>query len=584
MVKRVWIRFIMAIAVLLVQGCSESGLKVSLVESTESIPAMPQVTLEEATLRAKSNTERVCFIGVDALTWDILNPMLDNGELPNFRKLIAGGSKGTFDSADDRLFSPRIWTTMATGKIPEKHGILFFLIDPIQAQNTGKTAGSDLRNCLAVWNILSFFNRSIHVSNYMVTWPAEKITGTRISDYYYMGNGTYPLAIGKKLKSYHFEKRYRDLHVNRLNERFFPWYTGKKKKNILTKNKNIKVINLRECIRRDEITLEESLEMFDKDLPDLSMIYLRSVDIASHFYWKYSQLPKSDSRLDGLETEIERFQDTIPEVYRWADECVGKIVEKFPSDTMFILVSDHGFMTLFNDLRGYNLMALMMDRGWAHYPKDGRLLPVAMDTADTIDMVRRIYLQEDRVAEYSLETGEPREQILDNLLTNLKSLRTRSGKALLTHVPSDTINLLNNEAPPDLAMRFNAKLTPDDVIVFPDGDVSIEKYIQFLEMSGNHKNTAVIIVSGPNVRKGIEIKNARTLDITPTLLTLFDLPVGADMDGVPLLELFEPEFSKTHFQTVIDTYEDKIVREIREVSDSSRPKILEELKAIGYIQ
>jgi len=286
----------------------------------------------------------------------------------------------------------------------------------------------------------------------------------------------------------------------------------------------------------------------------------------------------------GLEKDIERFQEIIPAVYRWADECVGRIVDKFPQDTTFILVSDHGFKTLFNDLRGYNLNAIIGDRGWARFAQGEELLPLVRDTSDTIDMVRRIYLNKDRVDACTEQTGISREQILEELLTNLESLRTRSGTALVKQVSLQEIDLVNNEEPPDLAVRFSAKLRPEDVIVFPDGDVSIEKYIQFLEMSGNHKKDAVIVAAGPNVVKGVEIEGARTLDITPTLLTLFDLPIGSDMDGVPLMDMFTPETRELHPQTMIDTYEEKILRQIEEMPDFSRPQIIQELKAIGYIQ
>ncbi len=54
-----------------------------------------------------------------------------------------------------------------------------------------------------------------------------------------------------------------------------------------------------------------------------------------------------------------------------------------------------------------------------------------------------------------------------------------------------------------------------------------------------HRQYGVLIVSGPGIRKDERIYGANLLDIAPTVLTLFGLPIGQDMDGRPLLEAFE---------------------------------------------
>jgi predicted AlkP superfamily phosphohydrolase/phosphomutase len=580
-----YLGFIAALVVLVLisQGCSpDEPSRDQPVTMPTATPVI--ITMEQAEVQASGNEPPICFIGVDALTWDILQPMLDVGELPNMSRLIENGSRGPFDTADDRLFSPRIWTSMATGKMPEKHGIEFFLINPTQAKNSGKTAGSDLRTCLAIWNILSRFQKRVLVSNYMVTWPAESVHGTILSDFFYMDRGTYPPDIQKELQDQYMKREPRQLHCDRIYQRFFPWYTGDRETTGLTKSHDIRISNLRDCIRRDEITLNAALEQVGEQVPDLSMLYLRSVDIASHFFWKYSQLPRKDSRLDGLEVDLERYENVIPEIYRWTDEQVGRIMNVYPEETQFILVSDHGFETLFNDLRGYNLLTLMRDRGLGYYEDKGQMIPAITDTADPIDMVRRIFLLEDRIEDYTAATGESGRQLLERIALELSALKTRSGKHLLTRMPLDQIKMQNNEDPPDLAFRFSAELSPEDMIAGDDRDVSIEKYIQFLEMSGNHNKRAVMIASGPGIRRQTEIEHATTLDVTPTLLNMLNLPVGLDMDGKPLQEIFTAEFRDSHPVTWIDTYEGKIERHVEEAPESQRPRVLEELKAIGYIQ
>lgn len=54
-----------------------------------------------------------------------------------------------------------------------------------------------------------------------------------------------------------------------------------------------------------------------------------------------------------------------------------------------------------------------------------------------------------------------------------------------------------------------------------------------------HSPYGVIIVNGPGIKKDDLIIGASLLDITPTLLALYDLPVAEDMDGKVLINIFE---------------------------------------------
>lgn len=53
-----------------------------------------------------------------------------------------------------------------------------------------------------------------------------------------------------------------------------------------------------------------------------------------------------------------------------------------------------------------------------------------------------------------------------------------------------------------------------------------------------HRHYGIFALKGPGIKKDERIYGATVLDITPTLLSLFDLPVGRDMDGKPLVNVF----------------------------------------------
>jgi predicted AlkP superfamily phosphohydrolase/phosphomutase/Tfp pilus assembly protein PilF len=54
-----------------------------------------------------------------------------------------------------------------------------------------------------------------------------------------------------------------------------------------------------------------------------------------------------------------------------------------------------------------------------------------------------------------------------------------------------------------------------------------------------HRQYGLFVMAGQGIRSDERIYGASLIDVAPTILTLFDLPVGADMDGRPLLEAFE---------------------------------------------
>lgn len=61
-----------------------------------------------------------------------------------------------------------------------------------------------------------------------------------------------------------------------------------------------------------------------------------------------------------------------------------------------------------------------------------------------------------------------------------------------------------------------------------------------------HRQFGIICMKGEHIRKDERIYGATLLDVTPTILTLFGLPVGEDMDGRVLVQAFEepPEITR----------------------------------------
>jgi len=88
--------------------------------------------------------------------------------------------------------------------------------------------------------------------------------------------------------------------------------------------------------------------------------------------------------------------------------------------------------------------------------------------------------------------------------------------------------------------------------------------------------TGILGILGPGVKKGYEIKKASVFDIAPTILYIYGLPLGREMDGKPIAGAFK--FSrkisfKKYFRRKF------IKKHLRELDN----RTLKELRSLGYI-
>ena len=119
---------------------------------------------------------KVLLLGWDAADWKVINPLMDNGEMPHLQQLIERGVMGNLMTLQPVL-SPMLWNSIATGKRPDQHGIHGFTVVD---KDTGKTRpfGTMDREVKAIWNILNQHNLNAHVVNWFCGHPAEPLRGS----------------------------------------------------------------------------------------------------------------------------------------------------------------------------------------------------------------------------------------------------------------------------------------------------------------------------------------------------------------------------------------------------------------------
>ena len=69
---------------------------------------------------------KVLLIGWDAADWNIIWPLIAKGQMPALKKLMDKGIYGNMSTMNPP-YSPMLWSTVATWKTPDKHGVLGFI-------------------------------------------------------------------------------------------------------------------------------------------------------------------------------------------------------------------------------------------------------------------------------------------------------------------------------------------------------------------------------------------------------------------------------------------------------------------------
>lgn len=292
---------------------------------------------------------RVVLIGVDGLDWERVDAMITDGELPNIARLRERGASGVLRSIPP-FRSPSVWTSMATGKTEEKHGISGFLVERGQTKDATPTSGN-MRKARAFWEILSAAERSVGVVAWLVTWPAERVDGYMVSPNI---NRLLTWRDDSEDSGEVSERLAMAVHPPELTEvvvsrRVTPDDVsgGRMKELIATEkyleepNAALEFSNLEATYASDLTTLAIAETLAALMPTDVRAVYIRGLDINCHAMWRYMD-PSSWPRGNPPEME-ETFRTVIPGYYAVADSMVGVIMDGESDDTVFILCSDHGF-------------------------------------------------------------------------------------------------------------------------------------------------------------------------------------------------------------------------------------------------
>jgi predicted AlkP superfamily phosphohydrolase/phosphomutase len=283
------------------------------------------------------------ILALDGATWRILLPMIQAGLCPNFKSLMKEGSYGKLIS-EEPTYSPVIWTSIATGKGPEAHGVTFYI-----AQNQPIT--SDTVQIKRFWNIFSeYSNLTSLIVGWYLTWPVEAIHGGIISDRTYYNSRSkdifYPADTFEQDYFEDFTRIQSELEQRLVRFTSFRYDVSFQRKYPKgTPERQVQQIvqkRLASVYRRDESYVQIGLKALKGLEPDVLAIYLRGADFTEHGFWKYMD-PESVSFFPVSDQERIWFGETIRNYYIYLDEALGKFLQTAAKDTTVFVLSDHGF-------------------------------------------------------------------------------------------------------------------------------------------------------------------------------------------------------------------------------------------------
>ena len=298
---------------------------------------------------ARLSARRLIIVGVDGGDWMNLRPLIDAGKLPNFAKLVHDGATGPLRS-EEPMLSPLLWTTMATGRLPEQHGVLnFTAVDP----KTGARAPVSRHNRKvdAFWNMLGDYHHSVDIIGWLATDPAEAVDGVMITDKFgylaYVPEDTKNTAQPENGSVYPATRRSEFealvMHADAVKDddlsRFVHLSSEAFSKHRATTDPNDAVNNLLHLYASTRTYQKIATYLIEKDRPDVLAVYFEWVDAVSHLFMLHTP-PKLP---DVSQSEYDAYKDVIDQAYILQDEVLGDIMQHMDDRSVLMVISDHGF-------------------------------------------------------------------------------------------------------------------------------------------------------------------------------------------------------------------------------------------------
>lgn len=309
-------------------------------------------------------------VGLDAATYDIIDPMVARGELPAVAKLLQG-SRAVLES-EKPIRSPALWTTIATGHSRHTHGIYDFVTGSnywpkARRDEPRKLVTSDMRRSKAIWQYASDAGRRVLVVGWLNSWPAEKVNGVMVAPYVALGHRkqtsikgkiykdesgqTYPASLFSEIEPLIVSaESISNEQVRELAD--LPEPGSKLYAEIPKLERYIYTVKWSLAAALTNLAVIES-QLAKGEQFDLVMTFFDGSDTLAHRFWLFRQpLEEIEARFraHGIDPKLapemkRRFGRVVENYYRFFDRQLARLVRGVGPEATVMLMSDHGFAT-----------------------------------------------------------------------------------------------------------------------------------------------------------------------------------------------------------------------------------------------
>ena len=274
---------------------------------------------------------RVRVLAIDGLERRMAEHLVAGGEMPALGALLAAGARARLAAEPERV-PAIVWTTIATGRGPEAHGIqsadtrrITGLRTPVSLDAerspfaSALGAATDLlrltrpqppsavlRSVKTFWNVASEKGLRVGVVNWWATWPADAVNGWIVTD-----RAAFKLEKGGSPD--------REVYPAEAFDRLRPLLDASEPDR---------------ARRLDRFHLAAARALRADAPPDLEALYLPGLDIFT--MQQLGEAPASD--LAGLDSKLAAVRDQ----YRFVDGLIGEAVAGLGPSDVLVLVGDPG--------------------------------------------------------------------------------------------------------------------------------------------------------------------------------------------------------------------------------------------------
>lgn len=476
---------------------------------------------------------KLLVYGVDGATFEVIDRHSD--QLRNFIELREDGARGTLRSMEP-MFSPLLWTTIASGRTGDQHGIRGFRVHSYDCQVArfwdvaeSKELGVGLYKWLVDYPPRSFAHGGFWVPSWLApdihTWP-ESLSVVK------------ELELSKRLRRKQVTAKHGTVELSlllvqngmRLSTLLdaVEWSMEERFLQPSTVGANVRMQTIRGWIDRDVFVAQVY-----RTRPELATFNYYATDGLAHLYWD----------------RYEKGGQEVLTAYRQADAILGDLRALLGPEARIIVVSDHGFKAMdgtglagqFAPLTERLRARLSAEAGEVDVTKVGHKLTVAVKTDAQKEQVRLL------LAGWTDGAGDPFYKVEDMPETNLALALTLADEAITgERLASDTV-----------------------------GGEPIKDYVTLTDtFTGTHKDNGVFYTAGPGAPKYQELGEVKLLDVAPTVLAALGLPAAANMPGNAVVY---PEVTPR-----VPSY-DHLIQGLQWMGGSEGVNE-DQLKALGYIE